>query len=62
MSTPAARAHEDDAVLALVRAAPLVESDEHEAAAFAEGMADIKAGRVASAEDVRGRLKQPADE
>jgi hypothetical protein len=59
MSTPAARAHEDDAVLALVRAAPLVEG---EAEGFAEGLADIKAGRVASAEAVRGRLKQSADE
>ena len=62
MSTPAARVLENDPVLAAVSAAPVVEPDEHEAAAFAEGLADIRAGRTVSAEDVQARLKnQPAE-
>jgi predicted transcriptional regulator len=62
MSTPVARARKDDPVLAAVNAAPVVEADDGEAAAFAEGLADIKAGRTVSAEDVRAQLKNQADE
>lgn len=62
VSTSSARSHSDDPVLAAVHAAPIVEADDNEAAAFAEGLADIKAGRTVTAEDVRGHLKNQPDE
>ncbi len=47
---------DDDRVLSAVHHAPLVESTPEETAAFEEGLADIRAGRSASAAQVRARL------
>lgn len=48
---------DEDPVLAAIRRAPLVESSPEERAAFEEGMADIRAGRVVSAAAVRSRIQ-----
>ena len=47
----------EDRVLAAVREAPVVESTPEEMAAFEEGLADIRAGRVVSAAHVRAHLE-----
>jgi hypothetical protein len=48
---------EEDRVLAAARLAPVVESTPEERIAFEEGLADIRAGRTASAAQVRARLQ-----
>ena len=47
---------EPDPVLAVVSKAPLIEASPDEAAAFEEGLVEIKAGRTVTAEHVRARL------
>ncbi len=48
---------EDDRVLAAIHHAPVVEATPEEMAAFEEGLADIRAARTVSAEQVRARLQ-----
>jgi predicted transcriptional regulator len=48
---------EDDRVLAAAYNAPVVEGTPEEMAAFEVGLADIRAGRSVSAEQVRARLR-----
>jgi hypothetical protein len=47
---------DDDRVLAAIHHAPVVEATPEELEAFEEGLADIRAGRVVSAETVRPQL------
>jgi len=62
MSTDVAEQQESDPVLAAVEAAPVVEASPEEAAAFEEGLADIKAGKTITAEQLRSRLEdRPAE-
>lgn len=49
---------EDDRVLAMARSAPVVEGAPEEMSAFEEGLADIRAGRTASAAQVQARLQK----
>jgi predicted transcriptional regulator len=59
MSTSSAKKpapHQNDPVLAAIEAAPVVEFTPEEEAAFEIGMADIRAGRVRSAEEVSAEL------
>jgi predicted transcriptional regulator len=53
---------QEDRVLAAIRHAPIVEVTPEEMAAFEEGMADIRAGRTTSAEQVRAQLEARAKE
>ena len=53
---------DDDPVLAAAFHAPLVEATVDEMAAFEEGMRDIRAGRVVSADQIRSRLRASAPE
>ncbi len=47
----------DDLVLAAIHRAPIVEATPEEMAAFDEGIADIRAGRVVAASRVRAQIK-----
>lgn len=49
-----------DRLLAAMRTAPIVEGSPEELAAFEEGLADIQAGRIVSAADVRAALEARA--
>lgn len=53
---------ENDPVLAAIEAAPVVEFTPEEEAAFEVGMADIRAGRVRSADDVRAEIERRRSE
>jgi predicted transcriptional regulator len=53
---------EKDPVFAVVAEAPVVEADPEEAAAFEAGLADIRAGRVVPAAEVRKRLDDRSKE
>jgi predicted transcriptional regulator len=53
---------EDDRVLAAAYNAPVVEGTPEEMAAFEEGLADIRAGRSVSAEQIQARLRARAKE
>jgi predicted transcriptional regulator len=53
---------QEDRVLDAIRHAPIVEVTPEEMAAFEEGMADIRAGRTTSAEQVRAQLEARAKE
>ncbi len=61
MSTDSAQQQETDPVLAAVHAAPVVEANPQEAAAFEEGLAEIEAGHTTTAEQVRSRLEGRGD-
>jgi predicted transcriptional regulator len=51
-----------DPVLAAAFNAPIVPGTREELAAFEEGLADIRAGRTVTAEQIRTRLKAHGDE
>jgi predicted transcriptional regulator len=51
-----------DPVLAAAFHAPVVPGTPEELAAFEEGLADIRAGRTVTAEQIRARLKVRGDE
>jgi len=57
MATKSIPAVENDRVLAAIQHAPIVEGTPEEMEAFKEGLADIRAGRTVSAEQVRARLQ-----
>ena len=52
----------NDPVLAAIEAAPVVEFTAEEEAAFAVGMADIRAGRVRTADEVRAEIQRRRSE
>ena len=48
----------NDPVLAAIEAAPIVEFTAEEEAAFEVGMADIRAGRVRTGDEVRAEIER----
>ena len=52
---------DNDPILAAAYRAPVVQGTPEELAAFEEGLADIRAGRIATAEQVRTRLEARED-
>ena len=52
---------DNDPILAAAYHAPVVQGTPEELAAFEEGLADIRAGRTATAEQVRARLEARED-
>jgi predicted transcriptional regulator len=56
MATKFVPAAEEERVLVAISHAPVVESTPEEMAAFEEGLADIRAGRTVSAEQVRDHV------
>lgn len=57
MATKLASPFESDRLLAAMSHAPIVEASPAELLAFEEGLADIRAGRVARAEQVRADIQ-----